>query len=89
MVICVCVQVPLLFDEPSQQWVMDYDSMERLVTPRTKMFMLCNPHNPVSRRLTGLCKACFIGLYKACFIGRYKACGVQEWATCVTPVLWL
>jgi bifunctional pyridoxal-dependent enzyme with beta-cystathionase and maltose regulon repressor activities len=74
----MCVQVPLLFDEPSQQWVMDYDSMERLVTPRTKMFMLCNPHNPVSRHLTGPRKACFKGLK--------KACGVQEWAVCVTRV---
>lgn len=44
---CVGRQVPLVFVESEQQWVMDYDRMERLITPTTKMFTLCNPHNPV------------------------------------------
>lgn len=39
--------VPLVFDEARQDWAMDYEAMERLVTERTKMFILCNPHNPV------------------------------------------
>jgi hypothetical protein len=39
--------VPLQYDEATQDWAMDYDAMERLVTPRTRMFVLCNPHNPV------------------------------------------
>ena len=27
----------------------DFDTFERTITPRTKMFALCNPHNPVGR----------------------------------------
>lgn len=31
------------------RWTFDFDMMERLVTPRTKLFVLCSPHNPVGR----------------------------------------
>ncbi|MFT3869013.1 MAG: PatB family C-S lyase [Nibricoccus sp.] len=31
------------------RWEIDWDAMERAVTPRTKLFFLCNPHNPVAR----------------------------------------
>ncbi|MGE9295924.1 MAG: MalY/PatB family protein [Puniceicoccales bacterium] len=31
------------------EWTFDFDDMERKVTPRTKSFILCNPHNPVGR----------------------------------------
>ena len=27
----------------------DFDAFERAITPRTKVFVLCNPHNPVGR----------------------------------------
>ncbi len=27
----------------------DFDAFERAITPRTKLFVLCNPHNPVGR----------------------------------------
>lgn len=30
-------------------WNMDFDALEKAVTPRTKIFILCNPHNPVGR----------------------------------------
>lgn len=30
-------------------WDIDFDALERAVTPRTKLFLLCNPHNPVGR----------------------------------------
>jgi cystathionine beta-lyase len=30
-------------------WTIDWDALERAVTPRTKLFYLCNPHNPLSR----------------------------------------
>lgn len=41
----------------------DYDLLEKAVTPDTKMFVLCNPHNPVGRvftkteleRIAGIC----------------------------------
>jgi cysteine-S-conjugate beta-lyase len=30
-------------------WEIDWDALERAVTPRTKLFYLCNPHNPLAR----------------------------------------
>jgi cystathionine beta-lyase len=45
------LSVPLRFEEARQDWVMDYDAMEALVTPKTRMFVLCNPHNPVSTQM--------------------------------------
>ncbi|MBI5570557.1 MAG: putative C-S lyase [Desulfomonile tiedjei] len=33
----------------SGRWVFDFDRLERAVTPRTRLFLLCSPHNPVGR----------------------------------------
>lgn len=30
-------------------WNMDFEALEKAVTPQTKLFILCNPHNPVGR----------------------------------------
>ena len=30
-------------------WNIDFDALENAVTPQTKLFILCNPHNPVGR----------------------------------------
>ncbi len=30
-------------------WEIDFDALEGAVTPNTKLFILCNPHNPVGR----------------------------------------
>jgi cystathionine beta-lyase len=30
-------------------WEIDWHALERAVTPRTRLFYLCNPHNPVAR----------------------------------------
>jgi cysteine-S-conjugate beta-lyase len=30
-------------------WAIDWDALEKVVTPRTKLFYLCNPHNPLAR----------------------------------------
>jgi cystathionine beta-lyase len=30
-------------------WTIDWDALERSVTPNTKLFYLCNPHNPLAR----------------------------------------
>jgi cystathionine beta-lyase len=30
-------------------WTIDWDAMEALVTPRTRLLMLCSPHNPTGR----------------------------------------
>jgi len=31
------------------RWTIDWAALERAVTPRTKIFYLCNPHNPLAR----------------------------------------
>ena len=33
----------------AHRWEIDWGALERAVTPRTKLFFLCNPHNPVGR----------------------------------------
>ncbi len=35
--------------ETDRGWVMDYEGLRKLITPATKMLILCNPHNPVGR----------------------------------------
>jgi len=41
------LQVP--FELTAGAWTINWDALERAVTPRTKLFYLCNPHNPVAR----------------------------------------
>ncbi len=57
------VQVPLRLDATQHRWEIDWVALERAVTPKTKIFLLCNPHNPVARvwrrdELTGLGEFC-------------------------------
>jgi cystathionine beta-lyase len=33
----------------SGRWTIDWDALERAVTPKTRLFYLCNPHNPLAR----------------------------------------
>jgi len=35
--------------ESNGTWDIDFNALEAAVTPRTKLFILCNPHNPVGR----------------------------------------
>jgi cystathionine beta-lyase len=42
--------VPLKLD--GGRWVTDLDALERAITPRTKLLLLCSPHNPVGRSWT-------------------------------------
>jgi cystathionine beta-lyase len=41
--------VPLALDTAARRWEIDFDAMEHAVTPKTELFFLCNPHNPVAR----------------------------------------
>ncbi len=34
---------------PTGRWTIDWDALERAVTPRTRIFSLCHPHNPLAR----------------------------------------
>jgi cysteine-S-conjugate beta-lyase len=47
----VSVTVPFVLNSSSTpaRWDIDWDALERAVTPKTKLFFLCNPHNPLAR----------------------------------------
>ncbi len=42
----------LVEDHDAGRWRVDLVELERLVTPRTKMIVICNPNNPTGARLT-------------------------------------
>ena len=44
------VKVPLR--EKQNRWGFDFDRLESAITPDTRLFLLCNPHNPVGRVFT-------------------------------------
>jgi len=49
--------------QPDGQYEIDFDAFEEAITQRTRIFILCNPHNPVGRvfrrdeleRMAGIC----------------------------------
>lgn len=41
------ITVPLT--ETEGRWTFDFERLENAVTPATRLFILCNPHNPVGR----------------------------------------
>jgi len=43
----VSVTVPFVL--AAGRWEIDWDALARAVTPKTRMFFLCNPHNPLAR----------------------------------------
>ena len=43
----VSTTVPFVLE--AGRWTIDWEALQRAVTPRTKMFFLCNPHNPLAR----------------------------------------
>ena len=56
------IKVPL--KEKHNRWQFDFDRLERSITAKTRIFILCNPHNPAGRvytrdeleTLTAICK---------------------------------
>jgi cysteine-S-conjugate beta-lyase len=55
------VNAPLMLSEGT--WLVDFDRLAGSVTPRTRLFLLCNPHNPVGRvysseELTAIAEFC-------------------------------
>jgi cystathionine beta-lyase len=58
-----CVRLPLVADAAT--WSIDWDAFAAAITPRTKLFWLCQPHNPTGTvfshsdllRLADLCEA--------------------------------
>jgi cystathionine beta-lyase len=47
----VSVTVPFTLNTTAKpaRWDIDWGALERAVTPKTKLFFLCNPHNPLAR----------------------------------------
>ena len=41
------ITTPLMWD--GTKWAMDFDSLEKSVTNKTKAFLFCSPHNPTGR----------------------------------------
>ena len=41
------IKVPLKLEKG--HWVADFEALEKAITPRTKLLLLCSPHNPVGR----------------------------------------
>lgn len=47
---CTIVENPLIYDIPNRTYVIDFDDFEaKAADPNTRIFILCNPHNPVGR----------------------------------------
>ncbi|EIJ42016.1 bifunctional PLP-dependent enzyme with beta-cystathionase and maltose regulon repressor activities [Beggiatoa alba B18LD] len=46
--------VSLQYEQTKQflKYRMDYEALEKAITPRTRLFLLCHPHNPVGRLFT-------------------------------------
>jgi cystathionine beta-lyase len=44
------IKVPM--HEKDNRWRFDFDRLEHMITAKTRMFILCNPHNPVGRVYT-------------------------------------
>jgi cystathionine beta-lyase len=44
------IKVPL--KEKDNRWQFDFDRLEQMITDKTRLFILCNPHNPVGRVYT-------------------------------------
>ena len=43
----VCARVPLV--EDGGRWRWDFDRLEHAVTPKTRLLLLCSPHDPTGR----------------------------------------
>jgi aspartate/methionine/tyrosine aminotransferase len=41
---------PLVRPDGSNRWRMDVEALDRLVTPKTKLIVICNPNNPTGTR---------------------------------------
>ncbi len=57
----IAVRVPMM--ENDGRWEWDMEALEHAMSPRTRLLLLCNPHNPVGRvftrsELRGIAEAC-------------------------------
>ena len=45
----VAKTVPLALDAKARRWNVDWEALERAITPRSKLLVFCHPHNPIAR----------------------------------------
>lgn len=43
-------KIPMILE--NNRWTMDFEAIEQNITPKTKLFLLCNPHNPAGTMFT-------------------------------------
>ena len=60
---CTRISTTVPFELRHGAWAINWEALERAVTPRTRLFYLCNPHNPLARvwrreELTRLAEFC-------------------------------
>jgi cystathionine beta-lyase len=41
--------IKVALKEDNNRWQFDFDRLEQSITAKTRLFMLCNPHNPIGR----------------------------------------
>jgi cystathionine beta-lyase len=46
---CARISTTVPFELQDGTWTINWEALERAVTPRTRLFYLCNPHNPLAR----------------------------------------
>ncbi len=50
--VATMVDMPIVRSGQQMRYEIDFDAFEAAITPRTKLFILCSPHNPVGRAWT-------------------------------------
>ena len=73
-----CVRVPLL--SSAAAWQIDWDALAAAITPRTKLFWLCHPHNPTG---TVFSRADLVRLADLCAEHRITVVSDEIWADLV------
>jgi cystathionine beta-lyase len=68
--------------EKGDSYECDFNAFERSITPRTKVFLLCNPHNPVGRAFT---RAELSRLAEICLRHRITICSDEIHCDLVYP----
>lgn len=48
----IFVNVPLICDKDTHKFYIDFEALEKAVTPKTRSLILCHPHNPTGRDWT-------------------------------------
>ena len=84
-------QVNPFFLREDLQWGLDFDDLNRAVTPRTKLVAVCNPNNPTGHILTKDERMAVIqaaGKAGAWLLADEVYCGAERLTDGITPSFW-